>query len=195
MIVYKLLNKSNNKIYIGQTKHNIEQRFYKHSCNNSIIGRAIRKYGKDMFELTVLHKSDNRSQILELEKQEILINNSLVPNGYNIHHGGSGGDTEYRHTQDTIDKIIVANLGKTQSKELIEKRMQKMRGRKIKQEQKSNIKLNQPHRKIVKCSNGKIYDSMSDAAKDLNLSIGNISQILSGKRKQTNGFTFEVILE
>lgn len=45
MIVYKLLNKINGKIYIGQTKNEVVSRVHGHSLNKSYIGNAIRKYG------------------------------------------------------------------------------------------------------------------------------------------------------
>jgi len=49
--------------------------------------------------------------------------------------------------------------------------------------------------KITNNINGKIYigqttRSIQEAARKLNLSSGNIHQILKGKRKQTNGYRF-----
>ena len=52
MIVYKVTNKINNKIYIGITTRNINIRWKEH-CNlrarSSILKSAISKYGKDNF--------------------------------------------------------------------------------------------------------------------------------------------------
>ncbi len=45
--------------------------------------------------------------------------------------------------------------------------------------------------KKVKCSNGKIYQSALEAAKDTDCRTSNISMCCNGKLKQTKGFTFE----
>ena len=44
---------------------------------------------------------------------------------------------------------------------------------------------------IVCITNRKEYESIADAARDLNLNIGTISKIINGKMKQTKGFTFK----
>lgn len=53
MYVYKITNKHNDKVYIGQSIRPIEERFKRHindSLNNILnthFARAIRKYGVD----------------------------------------------------------------------------------------------------------------------------------------------------
>ena len=55
MIVYKITNKINGKVYIGQTIRPIEQRYKRHindAMNNVLnthFARAIRKYGQEIF--------------------------------------------------------------------------------------------------------------------------------------------------
>lgn len=48
-------------------------------------------------------------------------------------------------------------------------------------------------RNKIECSNGKIYDSQFDAAKDLNIRQGHISEHLQGKRPNVKGYTFKKI--
>ena len=53
MYIYKITNKINKKIYIGQTTRSIEERWKGH-CKpsmtaRSLISRAIQKYGKENF--------------------------------------------------------------------------------------------------------------------------------------------------
>jgi hypothetical protein len=102
--IYKITNTVNNKIYIGQAvshirknnkfiPHGTEGRFVKHlrealdsnsskySCRN--LNNAIKKYGKENFTLQILHNC-NLEHANTLETQEIINNNSLVPNGYNL---------------------------------------------------------------------------------------------------------------
>lgn len=45
--------------------------------------------------------------------------------------------------------------------------------------------------KIVCVTTGKVYNSIADASRDLNLNSGTISKIINGKMKQTKGFTFK----
>ena len=91
MIIYKLTNKVNNKVYIGQTRSSMKKRFSQHceTRNKTAIGLAIKKYGVDNFEYSVL--CENIETLEKLNKKEIeYINlyNSISPNGYNIESGG-----------------------------------------------------------------------------------------------------------
>lgn len=50
--IYKIINKVNNKIYIGQTINSIEERWRSHKKNNSnctYLKRAFSKYGISNF--------------------------------------------------------------------------------------------------------------------------------------------------
>ena len=89
--IYKIVNKINGKIYIGQSIE-IENRWKKHlsAKDDFIIHKAIQKYGKENFEFSIIEECD----LLDLDKNEIKwINfyNSLIPNGYNMVDGGSNG--------------------------------------------------------------------------------------------------------
>lgn len=63
MFVYKIINKENGKVYIGQTIRPIEQRFKRHindAINNIIdthFARAIRLYGEGCFMLELIDKN------------------------------------------------------------------------------------------------------------------------------------------
>lgn len=86
--IYKIENKVNHKIYIGQTNHP-ERRFQEHCWNltnyTSLISSAIQKYGKENFTFEVLGWFEDYN---EKEKEFIALYNSLVPYGYNIMKGG-----------------------------------------------------------------------------------------------------------
>lgn len=89
--IYKIINKINNKIYIGQSI-NIELRWKRHLTlkDNMPIHLAIQKYGQQNFILEIIEICPQE----ELNAKEIYwINqyNSKVPNGYNISDGGKGG--------------------------------------------------------------------------------------------------------
>ena len=93
MYVYKITNKINNKNYIGIT-NNIKKRWDNEKSYPSnpkkrqVIQNAIHKYGAENFVFEVLHRNISVEEAVELECQLIKENNSLVPNGYNVHPGG-----------------------------------------------------------------------------------------------------------
>lgn len=86
--IYKIENLINHKIYIGQSK-NPEYRFKQHCLKkekyNSLINKAINKYGKENFSLEILGWFEDYN---EKEKLYIQKYRSLVPYGYNIATGG-----------------------------------------------------------------------------------------------------------
>ena len=89
MIVYKITNLINGKIYVGQTKFSVEKRFLQHAKANSIIGAAIRKYGSENFKIEVIEICKNALELNEREIFWIEKLNCKVPNGYNVADGGS----------------------------------------------------------------------------------------------------------
>lgn len=83
--IYKIENKINGKIYIGQSIH-IERRWIEHCqlSKKSVISQAIQKYGKENFSFQILEEVTDTSLLNEMEAKYIRQFNSLVPNGYNI---------------------------------------------------------------------------------------------------------------
>lgn len=89
--IYKIENLINGKIYIGQSIE-IEKRWKKHLAaqDDFLIHKAIRKYGKNNFNFTILEECD----IMDLDRKEcywINYYNTIIPNGYNMITGGSNG--------------------------------------------------------------------------------------------------------
>ena len=98
MVIYKILNKINNKVYIGQTKNKPNRRWCQHkrklSLNkhtNSYLQSAWNKYGKENFIFEVLDKNiDSSDKLDELEIHWISFYNSTDRKfGYNLECGGS----------------------------------------------------------------------------------------------------------
>lgn len=92
MYIYQITNLINGKIYIGQT-NNITKRWSNHKCNNdpnTVIARAIRKYGIENFKFEVLYRNVPIEDIDELEIKTIQEKHSRVPEGYNVAKGGQG---------------------------------------------------------------------------------------------------------
>src|SRR3990167_43024 len=110
MIIYKLTNRVNGKIYIGQTTLTLEERFKSHIYNakfdkSRVILRAITKYGTENFNKEVLYECSSKEEMNEKEKYFIKYFNSKLPNGYNMTDGGEGAfgyeptlEERYRHS-------------------------------------------------------------------------------------------------
>lgn len=94
--IYKITNKINNKVYIGQTsRKNVNERYLEHiresrkdKNKNRPLYNAFRKYGIDNFKMEVLEEIDNEL-LSEKEKYYINLYNSFE-DGYNATIGGDG---------------------------------------------------------------------------------------------------------
>lgn len=89
LFVYKITNKINGKIYVGQTTREPIERFKEHKHADSIIGKAIRKYGAENFIVEILAECENVDELNESEIFWIAELNCKIPNGYNVTDGGS----------------------------------------------------------------------------------------------------------
>lgn len=114
MLIYKITNLINNKVYIGQTIRTLKQRFTQHCCrSDSIVGSAIKKYGKENFSVEIIAETDNLEELNKMEVYYIKEFNSLSPNGYNL---DSGGNNKTMH-EETKKKIGARHKGKVISEE------------------------------------------------------------------------------
>lgn len=102
MIIYKITNKINNKIYIGQTTKSAAERLNKHiieaRCQDNgnrpfnYFHSAILKYGEENF---IIEQIDEASSIEELNNKEIywieFYQSTSKEIGYNLMAGGKSG--------------------------------------------------------------------------------------------------------
>ncbi len=130
MIIYKITNKINGKIYIGQTTRRLKTRWLGHlaksySQSGSALHAAIKKYKKENFTIEEIKKCNSREELNAEEIRLIEEYNSMVPNGYNIMKGGSYNITKKEkkkqtaeHTQKIREKFL---LRKEEMRELSSK--------------------------------------------------------------------------
>lgn len=94
--IYKIENKLNGKVYIGQSI-NIEERWKKHrtisnninhECKNYPLYRSIYKNGLDNFDFSIIEEC-LEDKLNEREIYWIKYYNSYIPNGYNQTLGGN----------------------------------------------------------------------------------------------------------
>lgn len=135
MIIYKAVNKTNGMIYIGQTTKTLEQRIAKHLGQESLFPRALRKYGRDAFDFSVIDRAETKDELNEKEIYWIAHYGSMHPNGYNLTKGGEGG-LGYVFTEEAKAKVRAAKKTNPMSAEGRERVRQAMSGRSISDETK-----------------------------------------------------------
>lgn len=112
--IYKVTNKVDGKIYVGQTIQGLNKRWRAHCRSDngknsqSYLFRAIEKHGESNFTLEQIDSSSTLEGLNMLEEMYIKKFNSLAPEGYNLE---SGGDNHRCH-EDTKKKLSIANKGK-----------------------------------------------------------------------------------
>jgi group I intron endonuclease len=109
MIIYKVVNEINGKVYIGQTKNSLNKRKHEHlqdakhhRDNCWRFCHAIRKYGFRNFRWGVIYESDNQKDIDEREK--FYINQYDDNNRYNVIDGPCGTYKRTLHIRKRISE-------------------------------------------------------------------------------------------
>lgn len=154
MIIYKITNNINGKIYIGQTVQTLKRRFTAHATKKSSISAitsAIQKYGRDNFSYITLAEYNTLTDLNEAEKYYIYLYNSLAPNGYNLRTGGGN----YAVCDITRKRLSDSHKG-----------------------QKSAAA-----KQVIDITTGFIWDSIKEAAEIYGIRKGNLNRYLNGYRK------------
>lgn len=106
--IYIIKNFKNDKIYIGQTKQDLKKRFRQHINEaydenrkryKSCLSRAIRKYGKEYFDIATLAEVKEGDDIDIIEGHYIDLYSATDPKyGYNMSVGSNDNSNidEYR---------------------------------------------------------------------------------------------------
>lgn len=160
MIIYKIENINNGKIYIGQSTKS----FYKRYVSGNIkkygpigIRYELEKYKEEDFSISILeHSVSSLDELNFLEKKYIKQFNSIHPFGYNFNSGGK----QYLPSENTKKKQSNTRL------KLLEKEY------------------------TLYHKDGSIYSfkNISTFAKEKGLKVQNLSNLINGKFKQYNGF-------
>ena len=138
--IYKITNKENGKVYIGQTvKVTPTDRYSQHRYlathpeqekTASYLHRSMAKHGLDSFTFEVIEEVENS----ELDNREIYWikeYNSLIPNGYNVSSGGGGTPGFSRpQTPEEKEKRSISNkqfyIDHPEQKEIMSERTKKL---------------------------------------------------------------------
>ena len=119
--IYKLTNRENGKIYIGQSKH-LKRRLNEHRrCeksddkkgSQSVVRRAIKKYSFDAFDFEILLYCQEGEYMDLMETKLIQSYDCLVPKGYNVRDGGN----KIFMSEEGRERVSKANSGRIVSEE------------------------------------------------------------------------------
>ena len=151
MIIYKVMNKINNRMYIGQTTRTLDERQRDHFADvrrgsATYFHNALRKYGAENFDWSVIDEAANEQELNEKERYWISFYKSCA---YNIAKGGDGGsgpkteETRRKmsasrkgivYSEETRRKLRIANTGKVRSAEMNQKNRERQLGKVLSEE-------------------------------------------------------------
>ena len=191
-IVYMHKNKTNNKVYIGITKQKPEYRWNDgNGYKTQLFYKAIKKYGWENFEHIILCKQLSKKEA-ELKEVELIkkYKSHCCEYGYNVLNDVNKNKTERNLSKKrkkrivseiTKQKLRKANLGKRLSFATKEK----LRKQKI---GKHNFKS---MKKVLCIETGVVYEGLTIAYQNTNITISNIQSVCSGRSKTAGGYHWQ----
>ena len=159
--IYCLKNKEGEIVYVGST-NNLKRRLYEHREKRGGKG-LLSRYG-------ILYSTHE-----ELEKVESKALALIIESAY---------FDFYKSIGLPINGQISGAKKSSALKEVISSRLT---GRPCGEGTRIKLRENHPHTKKIIDQYACIYESVNDCARKTKLSIGNISQVLNGKRSHTGG--------
>jgi group I intron endonuclease len=184
MIIYKVTNLVNGKVYIGKTINTLEKRKIQHISESnanrtkSIFHKALRKYGEDNFLWEIIDSAESENELFDKEKYYITFYHSYIKddnsNGYNMTIGGEG-ISGLKFSEESKKKSSESHKGQIVSNETRKKISERFKG--------SNHPLSKLNEEEVLQIKEMLKDGMSylEIAKEFNVVEGTISTIKQGR--------------
>jgi len=135
-VVYQL-SFPNGKAYIGVTM-NLKRRMREHERADTLVGRAIRKYGSPELQILAVCLED---YAYELEREAVRRLDTLNPTGYNLVNGGIGGPSGREVSAETREKMSKAQKDHPCSEETRRKLVESHQGARHSAEHKAKISV------------------------------------------------------
>lgn len=189
MIIYKVTNRINGKVYIGQTKQSLHKRWSNHCCKNShcsILHSAIKKYGAENFTVEQIDVAASKEELDKKEIYWISHFDSVAPKGYNISLGG-GGNRGHIPSEETLLKRSAALKGIHTGDANPAKRPDVRK--KMSDAAKRRIGDHSCRGKAVKCiETSQVFPTAKAAGEYIGCTYKNVAAVCNGKRKTCGGF-------
>lgn len=185
--VYQIINKINNKRYIGSTNNLYgrfnahKSRFLRNKHQNPYLSNSINKYGIETFEfkLIKIFVGYSQEEILKIENEYIKKYNSNNRKfGYNVRID-CRTNKGFKHSEETRKKISEAGMNRVFSIERKKKLSDAKMG-----------SLNPKSRKVIDTKTHKVYDTITDAAAQNNIKTVTLHQYLNNKRRNKTNLKY-----
>ena len=197
--VYKITNTVNQKSYIGISIHEPNKRKgriedHLSGRGNRLLNYAVKKYDRESFCYEILESNVFPEMLADLEKAYIKKFNTVVPNGYNLTHGGDNPILSEESRQNII-KANKRRIGTKFSEEHRRKISNALRGRSLSDETREKISLakkSKPSKRGNYTPSDETREKISLAKKGKSLSLSqeqrdNISKRFKGKTPWNRG--------
>ena len=215
--VYQHKNKINEKSYIGITKRKPEERWGTNGENYKSTPHfyaAIKKYGWDNFEHIILFRNLTKEEACEKEKELIKeLDTQNREKGYNILEDGTTpsmapeiceaisqrmkrnkNGLNHPCSEEKKKKISEAQKGRELTNEHKKKLSEAAQKRHVpcSESKKRILSDSYPKKKKVLCVElNKIFNSVQETARELNLQAPNVTKACKGIIRTTGGYHFE----
>ena len=202
MIIYKIGDKTNGKIYIGQTIRTLKERMCDHAKQGKApIDQEFKKKGKECFTAEIIDTASNVDELDLKERKWIAYYKSNDERfGYNKTNGGwNDGRTVAEEVKAKISKTMSAKyqgennpfFGKHHS---LKQREKWSRDRKGKFPTKAREMARKAvSKKVRNLDTGEVFESISAAGKAYNIDSSPISAACRGKTKTSCGCRWEYV--
>ena len=198
MIIYKITNNINGKIYIGQTTGSLERRWRQHRCKSSgcrVLQKAIQKYGAERFTVEQIDTAADIDELNQKEKFWIQQYDCIVPNGYNLKSGGNrptySEDSRQRMSRNHADVSGENNphYGVRLSVDVRKKISDSRKGKTLSEQHRLKVAMASPRRKsVLNIDTNEYFSSSRMAEKHYGLPHGTVSRVCRGDGHTAGGF-------
>src|ERR1700685_1141752 len=117
-LLYKITHRDSGRGYVGVTTKTVPHRWSCHVAQSTqkgvtnALARAIRKYGREAFDIQHIATAFDRGGMLELERLLIIQENTRPPCGFNLTAGGEG---VFDPSEETRQRMSARQKGKPKS--------------------------------------------------------------------------------
>ena len=200
--IYQIVNNTTEKRYVGYAS-NIRQRLKGHVSDlslkkhaNNYLQKAWDKHGQNDFTFLVIEECCKESLCLKEDYWVKILKTTNEYYGYNIKPTDPEGKAG--QSLETIEKLKIANKGKTPSALCLQRRKETQTSKEGKQriwDSRKHIDYTKLHRekrgrKVIDNTTGKIYGSLAEVCELIGMTKGSLSRILLGKRKNKTNLQY-----